>query len=429
MFIDYNKFHFNKINVLNLLISAIPLSLIIGNLATNINIILICIVGFLIFGKEIFFTNSQENYLLYFFFSYLIIITAFNNLPLLNNNDLYLDHLLKSLFFIRFFILFLIINKLIEKKEFNTNIFFNSCAFFSIIIAVDVTIQFIFKSNILGYPIIDNKPSSFFKSENVAGGYIQKFILFFIFLLSIKKREKINYLNSIIFFSIIFFITIILTGNKMPALLFLISIILFIFFEKKLKQLLITSIILLLVFFSFTKIIISERLHTDLKNFISEAVLIIEKAPKLFLYNKIDDEYSWKTGYLIHFNSGVQQWKQNKIFGAGLKSFRINCTFKKNQTCNTHPHNYFIELLVETGLVGTILIYLVFIIGLKNFLNFYFNEKNISAKLTSIIFFLLIFTEFLPIRSSGSFFTTSNATFIFLILPLFLNIKKIEKLK
>jgi len=143
----------------------------------------------------------------------------------------------------------------------------------------------------------------------------------------------------------------------------------------------------------------------------------------------MDGEYSWKTGYLIHFNSGIQQWKQNKIFGTGLKSFRINCTYKENQTCNTHPHNYFIELLVETGLLGTILIYFVFIIGFKNFLNFYFNEKNISSKLTSIIFFLLIFLEFLPIRSSGSFFTTNNATFIFLILALFLNIKKIEKLK
>ena len=352
-----------------------------------------------------------------------------NNLPLLNKNDLYLEHLLKSLFFIRFFVLFLIITKLIEKGEFNTNIFFTSCAFFSIIVAIDVTIQFIFKSNILGYPIINNKPSSFFKSENIAGGYIQKFILFFIFLLSIKKREKINCLNLIIFFSIIFFISIILTGNKMPAILFFISIILFILLEKKIKQLLLTSVILSLIIFSFTKIIINERLHIELRNFFSESIIIIAKAPKLFLYNKMDDEYSWKTGYLIHFNSGIQQWKQNKIFGAGLKSFRINCTYKDNQTCNTHPHNYFIELLVETGLLGTILIYFVFIMGCKNFFNFYFHEKNINSKLTSIVFFLLIFIEFLPIRSSGSFFSTHNATFIFLILPLFLNIRNIKKLK
>ena len=429
MFIDYNKFRFNKANILNLLISAIPLSLIIGNLATNINVFLICVFGFLKFGKEIFFTDRKEDYLLYVFFFYLIIITAFNNFPLLNKNDLYLDHLLKSLFFLRFFILFLIITKLIERKEFNTNIFFTSCAFFSIIIVIDVTIQFFFKSNILGYSVINNRPSSFFKTENIAGGYIQKFILFFIFLLSVKKKDKINYLNSIIFFSIIFFISIILTGNRMPAFLFFISIILFILLEKKLKQLLFTFVILSLIIFSFTKIVISERLHSDLKTFFSESIIIIDKAPKLFLYNKMYGEYSWKTGYLIHFNSGIQQWKQNKIFGAGLKSFRINCTYKDNQTCNTHPHNYFIELLVDTGLLGTILIYFVFIIGFKNFLNFYFNEKNINSKLTSVTFFLLIFIEFLPIRSSGSFFSTHNATFVFLILSLFLNIKKMKKLK
>jgi O-antigen ligase len=156
---------------------------------------------------------------------------------------------------------------------------------------------------------------------------------------------------------------------------------------------------------------------------------IIKKSPKLFLYNKIDENHSWHSGYLIHFNSGVQQWKKNKVLGSGLKSFRLNCTYENNQTCNTHPHNYFIELLVDTGLMGSIIIYLVFIIGFKNFLIFYLNQKNINLRLTSVVFFLTIFFEFFPLRSSGSFFTTNNATFIFLILPFFLNIKKINKLK
>ncbi len=54
MFINYNKFNLNKINILNYLFSIIPLSLIIGNLATNIKYYFNLFFGFLIFEKKFF---------------------------------------------------------------------------------------------------------------------------------------------------------------------------------------------------------------------------------------------------------------------------------------------------------------------------------------------------------------------------------------
>ena len=426
MFIN-NKFHFIKTSYLNLLISSLPLALIIGNLATNINIILICIFGIWKFGKEIFYIKSKENYLIYLFFLYLIITTFFNNFLNINKNDLYLDHLLKSFYFLRYLIMFLAISKLIEKNEFNTNIFFISCAFFSFIVAVDVIFQTIFKINIFGYPLINNRASSFFKGELIAGGYLQKFILFFILIFSIKKKFK--NLNLIIILSIIFLIPIILTGNRMPTILYMISILLILILEKKFKNLILTFIILSCIIFSFANFGSNKRLQTDLKVFFSNSINIINNAPKLFIYNKLDNEYVWHTGYLIQFNSGVQQWKQNKFFGRGLKSFRINCSYVKYQTCSSHPHNYFIEIMLDMGVLGLSLIYLVFFIASKNFLQIYSKEKNLNSRLTCVIFFILIFLEFLPLRSSGSFFTTSNATFLFLTLAIFLNVKKIQKLE
>ena len=426
MFIN-NKFHFIKTSYLNLLISSLPLALIIGNLATNINIILICIFGIWKFGKEIFYIKSKENYLIYLFFLYLIITTFFNNFLNINKNDLYLDHLLKSFYFLRYLIMFLAISKLIEKNEFNTNIFFISCAFFSFIVAVDVIFQTIFKINIFGYPLINNRASSFFKGELIAGGYLQKFILFFILIFSIKKKFK--NLNLIIILSIIFLIPIILTGNRMPTILYMISILLILILEKKFKNLILTFIILSCIIFSFANFGSNKRLQTDLKVFFSNSINIINNAPKLFFYNKLDHEYVWNTGYLIQFNSGVQQWKQNKFFGRGLKSFRINCSYVKYQTCSSHPHNYFIEIMLDMGVLGLSLIYLVFFIASKNFLQIYSKEKNLNSRLTCVIFFILIFLEFLPLRSSGSFFTTNNATFLFLTLAIFLNVKKIQKLE
>ena len=41
-----------NVKLINYLIALIPLSLILGNLIVNINIILICVVGIIICGKE-----------------------------------------------------------------------------------------------------------------------------------------------------------------------------------------------------------------------------------------------------------------------------------------------------------------------------------------------------------------------------------------
>ena len=45
----------------------------------------------------------------------------------------------------------------------------------------------------------------------------------------------------------------------------------------------------------------------------------------------------------------------NKYFGGGIKNFRYYCcrpSLDKNSKfiCNMHPHNYYLEILTETGI-------------------------------------------------------------------------------
>ena len=49
-----NKSLLTNKNLINLLISLFPLFFILGNLAININIILICLLGTVIYGADIF---------------------------------------------------------------------------------------------------------------------------------------------------------------------------------------------------------------------------------------------------------------------------------------------------------------------------------------------------------------------------------------
>ena len=424
-----------KLQLINYLISLIPLSIILGNLAININVVLICMLGILIFKKDIFFIgNKKYQFLIYALFFFLIFSTALNNLSDFSTNKLYKDHFFKSFFYLRFLILFLIINKLIEKNILNLRLFFISSAFFSGILAFDILVQVIFKKDLIGYPISLDKPSGFFGDENVAGGYLQKFSLFFIFLIATKFKNKIkNNLHFSIFyiFFTFFFIIILLTLNRMPLLIFLFSFLIYFFLERKFKTILFFTFFSIGIIYFFLKFPVISRMDTQIKNFYNDTINLILIAPKLF-YNK---SYEFRTidpgptGYIIHLNSGVQLWKKNKLIGNGIKSLPIHCEYKNNTTCNTHPHNYFIELMMDVGIVGLLIIYSIFFLGLFNSFKFYFSNQYKKVRYMCFPFFIIIFFEFFPLRSTGSFFTTSNAIIIFLFLAIFLNLDKITKLK
>ena len=68
-------------------------------------------------------------------------------------------------------------------------------------VGIDILIQVIFEKNILGYPITLNKPSSFFGTEHIAGGYIQKFSLFLYLAMGWLIAFKINTLIDLISFN------------------------------------------------------------------------------------------------------------------------------------------------------------------------------------------------------------------------------------
>jgi len=446
-----NKIFTNN-NLINLLIALIPLSLILGNSATNINIVLICILGIVIYRFDIFKMNKKKYlYLLYGFFSYLILITLVTNIPILTNDifldeysyfwigrnatiDTYSENIFKSFFFLRFLVFFLVINKIVEKKDFNLKFFFISCSFFAILIGFDILIQITFGKNLIGYPITAGRPSSFFGQEWVAGGFLQKFSLFFIIaMIALPKNNKKHLIPLILF--IIFFCIILLTGNRMPLLLYILSILIYFVIQKKIKEIILFFLVILFIGFSVFKFLPQSRMKTNIVLAFNGSKIILTQ-----LVNKkeIEDEQGFfvlrdRGLYFLHFNSAIQVWKKNKVFGTGIKSFKINCTPTKhdrNQLCNNHPHNYFLELLVDVGVIGLVLIYLIFVFCIFDFFKFYRFSSSLNQKLFSLPFFLITVTEFFPLKSSGSFSSTSNAIIIFFMLAVtigFINSKNFNR--
>jgi len=118
--------------------------------------------------------------------------------------------------------------------------------------------------------------------------------------------------------------------------------------------------------------------------------------------------------HVKEFNSGYQTWLENKYFGGGIKSFRYNCvTFN----CSTHPHNYYLEILSDLGLIGFLLLSIIFLkVFYVSFLKRFLSKNGLNYDQTIIPFMFLFLIEIFPIKSTGGFFTTGNATYIFLIM-------------
>ena len=140
---------------------------------------------FLPIGISIFnirYSNLDKIIILFFFF--IIFTGIFNDISLfLRNKELSLFRgplytTAKSIFFIRFLILYLILRFLIKNEKLNLSFFFITCFFCSLFVSIDIFIQFIFGKDIFGYEIIGRKLSGPFGDELIAGGYLQRFSLF-----------------------------------------------------------------------------------------------------------------------------------------------------------------------------------------------------------------------------------------------------------
>ena len=413
----------SKEKILSILIGTLPISFIFGTFIVNINILLIIIGGLFIYLKGNRFKLNQIDSLIILFFAYILFTSFYNTFEInfLQPNDKKEYYILnKSLFFLRYLLLYLSIRILIENKLLNFKIIFYFFSSTVIFVILDVILQFFIGKDIFGFVSpYSHKYTGPFNDEAIAGGFIQRFSLFIFFSFILYSSIKITsfkiYILSLLFFITV--ISIIFSGNRMPLMLFMFSIFLILITNKTLKQYLF-QILIFMFFISLITINSSSVIKNYYKTFYSQS----EKIISLYSYRITgigsDLPLSMRPSYIFEFDAGISTFKLNKFIGGGIKSFRFNCpkrkiTSKDRTTCNMHPHNYFLEILTDLGLVGFLMFIAIIILVLFKAYKKLINSDN---KYIFSPFFYIFLMEIFPFKSSGSFFTTNNSVIIFLTL-------------
>ena len=454
----------SKINILNLLVCLFPLTFILGSLFINLVIFLIIFSGILLYKNKLLSFN--KNYLLAIIGSFFILLIISTFVEQIRSDT---NHVLKSALYLRYLFLLVILRFMILNNLLNIKQFLLSCLILSIFVAADVIFQFIVGVNIIGFkpPVhfYQHPPHNYpgiFGLEAISGGYIQRFLVLGLFalpLLFYKNQKKT--ITLLVIAIIIGFIGIIISGNRIPSIMFLFFIFLFfIFFSfKKLKFFNIISLIFILSVSTFI-LKNNEGINKRYQSFKPGVIELFQIFPQIKKNYPELEKYK-NTGKPFHETEGINNigkyemlenstghtsiyitsidiFKESPFIGRGIKSFRNACRefwHLPNRTCQTHPHNFFLEILNDTGIFGLGFLGITLIIlFFKNF-NKYYRRYRGEIKNTNFLFYGVAFAlllEFVPLRSHGSFFSTSNASYIFLLIGIFiglydLNLKKKSK--
>lgn len=396
----------------------LPLLLIFSRSLADVTIVLVGILFLCHSYKNLDWEWAKEKWF-HFAIAFFVYCLIFNSLMSINPAE----SLAYSFYFIRWPIFSLALAYWILNDIKSLKKFLLSMTIIIIFLIFDTWWQFIFEKDIFGFEkYTHDRLTGPFKGNPHIGAWLAKLItlppLFLIFYDIVKsQKQKDNFTYSFFILSIILFLSVFITGERM-ALLLTLSYIFILFLGLLLSRILSFKKTFILLVISFFIVIIFSILFPE----------VTQRA----IFSSIDKIINWKTSdYGTIWKGAYDVWMQSPIFGTGLHMYREACDIihpgpmNLNLTqheCGLHPHNISLQLLSETGLIGFILFFMMVIsVSIKS-LKIYFIKR---LWFSFSIVFCAIFTCFLPIASSTSFFSNKYGAIIWLIVGAILATNKI----
>lgn len=398
--------NFDHIQIASYLAYFLVPAIVTGPFLSDLTLSLLAIyfVVILFIFKPIQIIPKEFTILFFLSFFYMIIRSSFSKFAV---DSITYDGVI---FYFRYYFFCLAILYLsIYKKKFLENFFLISIITTLVVIS-DGTLQLITGKNILGWEI-DYRVSGLFKDELVIGIFLSKIIILCFTYYDLTNTNK--YKISRYLYLLIGFIFLVYTRERAALALFVLYFFIYLFFIKK---------------FNFKKYFIFICFFTVL------TILILFSSKQIFHYlfitiSQIKAGYipilPYPEGYEGLIISSLNIFNENNIFfGSGANSFRNLCLdYAFKNFCTSHPHNYYIQILIDFGLIGIIFIIALYIRVVK-YLFHIGSENRIFQS-----FILIVLVNFFPLIPSMNFF--NNWTNVMIFLPISISLcfwYKIKKL-
>jgi O-antigen ligase len=396
------------------LILAIPFFLTTGPFLSDSAVVLIDLIFlFIVFKKkEYFYFNN-------FIFKFLLLFWLFVTIRSLFAENIILSF--KSSFtYIRFIILIFAIDFFLRKSDKfikQIGIFF---IFFIFFICFDAYIQFFLGKNLLGFPIYNpDKLNGIFNHRGVLGSYLSRlFPLLICFMLLIYNVEK----NKFIYIFLILLVSsvVFLSGSRASLVMTCIFLIfIFLFLNPLRKYLILTLLIVSLLLVTVGKY--NKKIeHVFYYQLLDPIKTIFDDKVDTEIFNEQKNFYIFTKVYHSHYLTAWNMFKDNKIFGQGSVMYRELCSKKEFYvniySCTTHPHNFYIQMLAENGIIGFFFIsFIFFYVFYEIIVEFFRRTFNKRKKYANITLFTLmtVFLNLWPINPSGNFFNNWLSVLIY----------------
>lgn len=398
---------------LSFLVIALPFALITGPAIPDIitSIIAIYFLYVSISKKYWHFYKNPIFYGFVIFSSYGILRSVFSEFPLesLTNEG--------SAFYFRYIFFSLGIWYLIEKNPKLNNQLLISILICILLVSIDGMYQYFSGTNLLGYEKhSQDRLTGLFGKEPIIGRYISFLsILAFALMYQNSKISKKKIIFSIAFL-IMSEVVVFFSGERAPFLyLILFSIMIIIYIPNfRIYRIIGFAISSILILF------IVEINPVAKKRMVDHTIEQISETNLPYLpYTEHHEQF---------FISSLKMFIDNPVFGLGTNTFRHNCKKEKysykNLSCGNHPHNYYIQILSEMGLVGFVMISSFFLyltnIALRQI---YFLVKANSSKLmpfSSFLFVIILIIYWWPIVPHMSLYNNWNNVMVMLPLGFFM---------
>ena len=406
---NFNNFIY-KINIFGFCILVIlPILFVIGTSISNIGISILSLIFLLNLNSQ----NFKKYIINPYVPPFLILCIYFIVLSLLSDNPLF--SLQSSLFYCRFIFFSLCIWLLLDK-------FFEYIKYFTFIllllycfILIDSYFQYFVGFNIIGNEYNGVRLSGIFGDEFILGSFLSRMmpILFASCLLTFNKNNKFIYFLS--FLLIATDVLIYISGERLAFFYITLITLLFVFLISRWKLIRFTTFIISLCIIAFISISNSEIKKRMIQDTIDQSNILGE------------EKVVFTSEHQVLYANAIDIYKDNIFFGIGPKMFRIYCDYpeyKKRFGCSTHPHNTYLQLLVETGIIGFLCFTLIFV-----FISFYFIYHAYSMYILKKPYFsdyqvfllIAVFITLWPFSPTSNFFSSSISIIYYLPVGFLLN--------